>query len=90
MKAAQSYPTLWDTMDYTVHGILQARVLEWVTFPFSRGFPNLGLKPGSPVLQADSLPTELQITKGNHFLPTILQRVSISLHVVHLQQTYFL
>ena len=24
-------------MDYTVHGILQARVLEWVTFPFSRG-----------------------------------------------------
>ena len=24
-------------MDYTVHGILQARILEWVTFPFSRG-----------------------------------------------------
>ena len=29
--------TLCDTMDYTVHGILQARVLEWVAFPFSRG-----------------------------------------------------
>ena len=25
-------------MDYTVHGILQARTLEWVAFPFSRGF----------------------------------------------------
>ena len=24
-------------MDYTVHGILQARTLEWVAFPFSRG-----------------------------------------------------
>ena len=24
-------------MDYTVHGILQARMLEWVVFPFSRG-----------------------------------------------------
>ena len=29
--------TLWDPMDYTVHGILQARILEWVSFPFSRG-----------------------------------------------------
>ena len=28
--------TLWNTMDYTVLGILQARVLEWVAFPFSR------------------------------------------------------
>ena len=25
-------------MDYTVHGILQARILEWVAFPFPRGF----------------------------------------------------
>ena len=37
VKVAQSCPTLWDPMDYTVHGILQARVLEWVAFPFSRG-----------------------------------------------------
>ena len=29
--------TLCDPMDYTVHGILQARVLEWVAFHFSRG-----------------------------------------------------
>ena len=36
VKVAQSYPTLCDPMDYTVHGILQARILEWVAFPFSR------------------------------------------------------
>ena len=36
-KVAQSCPTLCDPMDYTVHGILQARILEWVTFPFSQG-----------------------------------------------------
>ena len=39
--------------------ILQARVLEWVTFPFSRALSNLGIKPRSPALQADSLTTEL-------------------------------
>ena len=37
VKVAESYPTLCDPMDFTVHGILQARILEWVAFPFSRG-----------------------------------------------------
>ena len=37
VKVARSCPALWDSMDYTVHGILQARILEWVAFPFSRG-----------------------------------------------------
>ena len=37
VKVAQSCLTLCDPMDYTVHGILQARILEWVAFPFSRG-----------------------------------------------------
>ena len=36
-KVAQSCPTLCDPMDHTVHGILQARILEWVVSPFSRG-----------------------------------------------------
>ena len=36
MKVAQSYG-LSDPMEYTVHGILQARILEWVAIPFSRG-----------------------------------------------------
>ena len=35
------------------------RILEWVTYPFSRGFSHPGIEPGSPALQADSLPTEL-------------------------------
>ena len=37
MKVAQSCLTVCDPVDYTVHGILQARILEWVAFPFSRG-----------------------------------------------------
>ena len=37
VKAAQSCLTLCDPMDYTVHEILQARILDWVAFPFSRG-----------------------------------------------------
>ena len=36
VKVARSCPALCDPMDYTVHGILQARVLEWVAFHFSR------------------------------------------------------
>ena len=36
VKFAQSCLTLCDPMDYTVHGILQARILEWVAVPFSR------------------------------------------------------
>ena len=36
-------------MDYPVQGILQARILEWVAFPFSRGiFPSQGSNPGLP------------------------------------------
>ena len=36
VKVAQSCPTLCNPMDYTVCGILQARILEWVAFPFCR------------------------------------------------------
>ena len=37
VKVAQLCPTLFNPIDYIVHGILQARILEWVAFPFSRG-----------------------------------------------------
>ena len=37
VKVAQSFLTHCDPMDYTVHGILQARILEWVAVSFSRG-----------------------------------------------------
>ena len=63
VKVAQSCPTLCDPIDCSlplscVHGILQARILEWVAFPFSRGSSNPGTEPKSPTLQADFLPSE--------------------------------
>ena len=39
----------------SVHGILQARLLVWVTISFPEGLPNPRIKTGSPTLQADSL-----------------------------------
>jgi len=37
VKVAQSCPTLCDPMGYTVHGLFQARILEWLAFPCSMG-----------------------------------------------------
>ena len=54
VKVVQLCRSLCDPMDSTVHGILQARILEWVAFP------NPGIEPRSPALQADSLPAEPQ------------------------------
>ena len=45
VKVAQSCPTLCDPMDYAVHGILQARILEWVAFPSPGDLPNPGIEP---------------------------------------------
>ena len=61
-SAAKSYPTLGDPIDCSppgkfVHGILQARILEWVSISFSRG--SSPPRDQSHVLwhrQADSLP----------------------------------
>ena len=95
VKVAHSCTTLCDSMDYAVHGILQARILvkvkvkvtqsvwlfaiPWTVahqdplsiefsrqeywsglqFPSPGDLPDPGIKPGSPALQADSLPSEL-------------------------------
>ena len=45
-------------MDYTVHGILQARMLEWAAISFSKDLPDPGIEPRSPALLADSLLSE--------------------------------
>ena len=50
--AAQSCPILWDPLDCSppgssVHGICQARILEWVAMPSSRDLPDPGIKPSS-------------------------------------------
>ena len=60
---AQLCLTLCNPMDCSwpgspVHGVLQARMLEWVAIPFSGDLPNPGVEPRSPALQADSLPSE--------------------------------
>ena len=63
---AQSCPTLWKPLDCSppgpsVHGIFQARILEWVTIPSPGDLPDPGIKPMSPVspaLEVDSFPTE--------------------------------
>ena len=62
-EVTQSCPTLCDPMGcslpaFSVHGIFQARILEWVAISFSGDLPDWRTEPGSPALQADSLPTE--------------------------------
>ena len=53
--------SLWPHGLYSpVHGILQARILEWVTIPFSRGSSQPRDQTQSPALQVDSLPAEPQ------------------------------
>jgi len=39
-------------MDYTVHGVLQARILEWVAFPSPGDLPNPGIEPRFPYVVA--------------------------------------
>ena len=60
LKVTQSCPALWNPMDNIVHGILQARILEWVAFPPPGDLPNPEIKPRSPALQVNSLPAEPQ------------------------------
>ena len=55
--------TLCDPMDcslsgFSVHGILQTKILEWVTISFSRDLPDSGIEPESPALEADALTSE--------------------------------
>ena len=62
-EVAQSCLTLCDPMDCSLpgsslHGILQAKILEWVAISFSRGSSQPRIEPGSPTLQADALTSE--------------------------------
>ena len=73
--AAQLFPTPCDPMDCCppgslVHGILQAKILEWVALPLPGDLADLGIEPGSPELQADSLLSE---PPGNHICMIIYQ-----------------
>ena len=63
---AQSCLTLCDSLDCSlpgssVHGVFQARILEWIALPFPGDLSNPGMEPvslGIPALQADSFPAE--------------------------------
>ena len=80
VKVTQSCLTLCDPVNYTVHGVLQARILEWVAFPLSRGSSNPGIDPRSPALQADSVPAEPQGKPNNTGVGSLslLQRVLLT------------
>ena len=62
-EVAQSCPTLCEPMDCSlpgssVHGIFQARILEWVAISFSRNLPNPGIEPGLLHCTQTLLPSE--------------------------------
>ena len=61
---------------------LQARTLEWVAIPFSRKFPDPGMEPESPALQADSLSSEPP-GKPLH-VHWLLQRVLNVIHIMNI------
>ena len=51
----------------SVHGISQAKILEWVAISFSGALPDSGIKPMAPALQADSLPLSCQGSPSYNF-----------------------
>ena len=81
VKVTQLCPALCDPMDYRVHGILQARILEWVAFLFSRGLPNPGIELRSPALQLDFSPAEPPGKPKNTGMGSLslLQRIFLTL-----------
>ena len=58
VKVAHLCPTLCDPMDYTVHVILQTRILEWVAFPFSKGSAQPRDQTQVSCIAGNSLPAE--------------------------------
>ena len=83
VKVTQSCLTLC-YMACTVHGILQARILEWVAFPFSRGSSQPRDLTQSPTLQADSLPAEQQRkpNRNRWFVKIIISRSFYALGLI--------
>ena len=62
-EVTQSCPTLCNPMDcslpgFSIHGIFQARILDWVPFPSPGDLPDPGIEPGSPALETDALTSE--------------------------------
>ena len=69
LLVVQSCPSLCDPMSYSlpgfsVHGIFQARIMEWVAIPSPEDLPDPGIKPSSPALAGGFFATE---PPGNPF-----------------------
>ena len=92
LLVAHSSLVVWDPMDCrppdsSVHGIFQARILEWVAIFPSGDLPSPGIKPSfpvSPALQADSLPTEPSGKPNGcmsffFFLPSLFAHILVGL-----------
>ena len=77
MKVTQSCLTLCDPIDYTVHGILQARILEWVAFPFSWGSSQSRDQTQVSHTEEGSLPAEPQGKPKNNGVGSLsfIQRI---------------
>ena len=79
--------TLGDSMDgspsgFSLHGILQARILEWVAISFSGSLPHPGIKPESPEDSLQSFPTREAL--GTSAVP--LQTLKVSTYVATLER----
>ena len=73
---AQSCLTLYDPVNCSppgssVHGIFQARTLEWVAIPTPGDLPEPGIEPTSPTLAGKFLPLRHLESQGHHHLPII-------------------
>ena len=67
-----------------VHGILQARILEWEASLFSRDLPDPGIESGSPALLADSLPSK---PPGKSYLKLYPDQIIWPLYISHTADT---
>ena len=81
----------WRWILYQLSHNVSPRILVWVAYPLSMDLPNLGIEPGCPALQADSLPTELSgmpiiCKSGLLILPIPLS----ACHFSHENVVYFL
>ena len=84
-SGAKLYPTLWDPMDCSppgssVHGISQARILQWVAISFSRDLPDSGIEPATPVspVLAGGFFTAEPRGKPNHYMNDLNNKLSAS------------
>ena len=85
VKVIQSCPTLCDPMDYTAHGILQARILEWGRLFLLQGiFPTQGSNPGLP--NCRRIPYQLS-PKGS---PSVLNQRGKTIKLFNLQTDIFM